>query len=131
MAILTREQILQADDLKREMVEVPEWGGEVIVRCLTGTERDEFESALIQFKGQSYNIKLANARARLTSLSVVDEAGERLFSEADVVALGQKSAAALSRVFEAAQRLSGLKPKDMEELLKNSPSGQNGGSISA
>lgn len=131
MPILTREQILQADDLKRETVEVPEWGGQVIVRCLTGTERDEFEAALIEFKGKSYNVRLANARARLTALSVVDESGQRLFSEADVIALGQKSAAALDRVFDVAQRLSGLKPKDMEELLKNSPSGQNGGSTSA
>ena len=131
MAILTREQILQADDLKRETVAVPEWGGEVMVRCLTGAERDEFETALIEFRGKNYNIRLANARARLTSLSVIDEDGQRLFSEADVVSLGQKSAAALDQVFDVAQRLSGLKPKDMEELLKNLPSGQNGGSTSA
>lgn len=131
MAILTREQILQADDLRQETVEVPEWGGAVIVRCLTGAERDEFEAALIEIKGKSYNVRLANARARLTALSVIDESGQRLFSEADVISLGGKSAAALDRVFEAAQRISGLRPRDMEELLKNSPSGQNGGSISA
>ena len=31
MAILTRDQILQAQDIQREVVSVPEWGGEVLV----------------------------------------------------------------------------------------------------
>ena len=31
MAILTREAILGADDLKRQTITVKEWGGEVIV----------------------------------------------------------------------------------------------------
>src|SRR5947199_100548 len=40
MTLLTREQMLAADDLHREFVEVPGLGGGVWVRTLTGTERD-------------------------------------------------------------------------------------------
>jgi hypothetical protein len=54
-----------------------------------------------------------------------------LFTDEDVAALGQRSAAALERVFDAASRLSGLSAEDMEELAKNSESGQSGGSTSA
>jgi len=43
---LNKEQILRADDLKTEEVDVPEWGGSVRVRVLTGTERDAFESSI-------------------------------------------------------------------------------------
>jgi hypothetical protein len=53
-------------------------------------------------------------------LTIVDEEGNRLFSDADVKLLGQKSAAALDKLFEVAQKLSGLKDEDVEELAKNS-----------
>jgi hypothetical protein len=45
---LTRDSILNAKDLKKELVKVPEWGGEVYVRCMTGSERDAFESEAYQ-----------------------------------------------------------------------------------
>lgn len=37
--MLTREQILQSDDLPRETVQVPEWGGEVQVTTQTIVSR--------------------------------------------------------------------------------------------
>lgn len=125
MAILTRDQILQANDIITETVPVPEWGGEVLVRGLSGSERDGFEDATLEQKGKSRRVNLANVRARLCALSIVDENGKRMFSDEDVRALGRKSAAALDRVFSAAQRLSGLSDDDVEELAKNSTGGQS------
>ena len=52
-------------------------------------------------------------------ICVVDDAGERLFTDKDAAELGKKSAAALDRVFAVAQRLNGLSPSDVEELTKN------------
>jgi len=123
MALLTRDEILNANDLAREQVEVPEWGGAVLVRALTGRERDAYESSIVHPNGRAMKYTLTNMRARLVSLSVIDEAGTRLFSDSDVELLGRKSAAALERVFEAAQRLSGLSAQDVDELVKNSESG--------
>jgi hypothetical protein len=130
MPLLTREQILAADDLKRETIAVPEWGGDVIVKSLTGVERDAFEDSVVKQRGKSRELNLRNARARLVSLSLIDEAGNRLFTDADVELLGKKSAAALDRVFSAAQRLSGLTENDIDELAKNSGSGQSDSSTS-
>jgi hypothetical protein len=119
MPYLTREQILNANDLPAEDVEVPEWGGVVRVRALTGAERDAFEAAIIKVRGKRVDFHLENARALLVAMSVVDEDGNRLFSDEDVKALGRKSAAALDRVASVAMRLSGLTQEDLEELTKN------------
>src|SRR5690606_20312294 len=98
--LLTREAILQAEDLPTEDVEVPEWGGVVRVRGLTGAERGAFEQSIVDARGKGARMNLQNVRARLVALAVVDESGNRLFSDADVEALGRKSGRALNRVFE-------------------------------
>lgn len=127
MTMLTRDQILKAEDLKTETVPVPEWGGDVNVRTLTGTERDAFEEGCIKGKGKR---DLSNLRARLCALAIVDENSNRMFSDRDVHILGKKSAAALDRVFTVAQRLSGVTDADVDDLAKNSETGQSEDSIS-
>lgn len=120
MAYLTRDQILAADDIATEVVDVPEWGGEVLVKGLTGRERDQFEESILVQNGKTRpKMKLANMRAKFVALSIVDDGGRRIFDDADIESLGQKSAAALQRVFEVAQQLSGLSDDDLEELEKN------------
>lgn len=129
--ILTRQAILEALDIPREAVDVPEWGGAVYVRGLSGTERDRFEASVVQQKGRDRTLNLSNVRAKLCALCIVDEDNKRLFSDMDVQALGGKSAAALSRVFDAAQKLSGLTTEDVEELSKNSEATQQEDSLSS
>lgn len=131
MALLTREAILKVHDIATSTVAVLEWGGEVLVRGLSGAERDAFENAMIQGRGKNRRMNLANLRARLVAIAVVDEQGNRLFTDADIAALGEKSAAALERVFDVARNLSGLSEKDVDELSKNSPADQSDVSTSA
>lgn len=125
MAFLTRDQILQANDRPTKIVPVPEWGGDVIVRGLTGAQRDKFEQDSVERKGDKIETNLVNMRARLVALCVVDENNQRLFQDGDVKELGRKSAAALERVFDAARELSGLKTQDVTELAENLDDGQN------
>lgn len=117
--LLTKDDILQAQDLPTERVEVPEWGGAVIVRGLTGAERDKFEASIVIRKGDKTDFNPENMRAKLVALCVVDEQGNRLFTDDEAKLLGRKSAAALDRVFQVAQRLSGLNPGAVEDLAKN------------
>ena len=124
MTLLNRESILQADDLPKELVDVPEWGGAVYVRSLTGAERDRFESSMIKQRGKNQQMNLDNIRAKLAVLTVCDEEGKRIFSSADIDELSKKSAAALDRIFAVARRLSGLGEDDVKELaegLKDDP----------
>jgi len=117
MSVLSKEQILQADDLRRETVEVPEWGGEVLLRELRGRERDAFEEGSMDSKR---NVMMTNMRARLVAASAIDEQGERLFSNKEAAQLGDKSATALNRLFEVCCRLSGITSDDVDKLEKNS-----------
>jgi len=129
VAVLTRDQILAAADVVKELVAVPEWGGEVWVRTPTGKARDEFEGAMI-LAGQSPAM-YHNIRARLAAASICDDDGLLIFEPEDVEELGQKSAAALDRVFAVAQRLAGLTAADMKELEGNSGSAPAGASGSS
>lgn len=116
---LDREKILNSEDLVREEVEVPEWGGNVCIRCMTGTERDNFESEAYLMRGKSVEINRDNFRARLLVRTLADENGTRLFTDADIGPLGKKSAKVLDRLFGIAMRINGLSPEDVEELVKN------------
>jgi hypothetical protein len=109
LVLLSRQGILTAQDLKHEDIEVPEWGGLVRVRGLKGVERDEFESSIVVTNPDgTTRVESKAMRARLVSLTAIDDRGVRLFTAEDVIALGQKSAAALERVFDVAMRLSGM-----------------------
>jgi hypothetical protein len=118
--LLTREMILARQSLVAELVNVAEWGGTVRVRELTGAERDKYEAALVRMqKGGKTDLVMDNARARLVSLAVIDASGARVFTEADVVKLGNLSAVALNRVFDVAARLSKITEEDLGELAGN------------
>ena len=125
MSLLTKQQILQAEDIKTEIVPVPEWGGEVIVRTMSGTDRDIWDN--LMFKESDY---MNNNRARLCACTIVDDNGNLLFSEEDLEALGKKSSLALNRAYEVAKRLNGLGSDEIEDLAKNSETTQVEDSIS-
>lgn len=118
---LTAAAILAADDLKREWVDVPEWGGGVYVRSMPGLALDQYEQRLMSRRsteGKAVKVNLDNARAELVALTACDDKGEALFTLEQVEALSKKSGAALNRVVAVAQRLNGLNQRDLEELAK-------------
>lgn len=123
MKILTAADILAAPDIKTYEVEVPEWGGVVLLRPMSGYQRDQWET---QFAGidrkkdpKATEKLLVNFRARLVAAHAVDENGSLLFMPKQVEALGQKSAAALDRLFTKCQEISGLSEADVKELEEN------------
>lgn len=114
--MLTRDQILAADDLKREIVEVPEWGGSVYVAMMSGDARDAWEASIIDGQG---NATLRDVRAKLVAATITDEAGVRLFTAEDVAGLSKRSAVALDRVVNVARRLNRLGSQELEDAAKN------------
>lgn len=129
---LTKDQILESNDLKTQSVEVPEWGGSVNIRTMTGSDRDAFEQTLVKVDGNgNRKTDLTNMRAKLVAMTVVDDNGNRLFGEDDIAVLGRKSATALAKVFEAAQALNGMGDAAEDTAVKNSNAGQSEDSISA
>jgi len=102
--ILTRADILAAQDLKTISCEVPEWGGTVYVRELNALDMEAFQ---VSIRDASGALK-TSLRERLLAVCLVDESGNRLFAEEEFIELGKKNSAVLARVFETAQTLNGL-----------------------
>lgn len=120
VGVLTREEILAADDLPTRRVIVPEWSGrEVIVRGLDARGRVDFEMAAVNVRRggakPEVEVRSENLMARLVVLCVVNERGERVFRDEDVELLGRKSGEAVARLFAVAQELSGLGGRDEGE----------------
>lgn len=114
--ILNKDQILAAKDRQTETVDVPEWGGSVLVSVMSGRDRDAFEASVITTDGRP---ALNDLRAKLAARCIVDEAGNRLFSDAEIDALGGKSSGALDRVVAVAQRINRIGDQALEELKGN------------
>lgn len=123
MGLLSKQDILTAQDLAFKEVDVPEWGGTVRVKALTGKERDAFEASMIKGEGKDRKTDFTNMRARLCGLCMVDDSDARVFDDNEISMLGAKSSAALDRVFSVAQELNGMSQKDVEDLAKNSGAG--------
>jgi hypothetical protein len=128
--ILSKSEILDSHDMRIQTVAVPEWGGSVRMRSLTGAERDTFEASLVRQVDGKHLPDMVNLRAKLLAATIVDEQDRQIFTASDVVALGRKNAVALDRVFTVAQRLNGMATDSVEEALKNSEPGPVVGSIS-
>ena len=112
--VLSKADILSADDMKRESVEVPEWGGVVYIKRLTADERDLFE-----FKMLGENKSGKGLRAAYVGLAMVDEMGERLFKDDEIPMLGAKFAGVVDRVFERVSEINRISEKDLKDLEKN------------
>ena len=122
---LSKASILAAKDTKlSEALPVPEWGGEVYIKTLSGTERDAFEDAYAENKMKAF-------RCRFLVLTLSDDKGQRLFEDGDVAELGKKSSVVINRLFEAAWKHNAFTNEAVESLGEGSPDGQSGGSISA
>lgn len=124
MPVLSRDAIQKAVDTKVEKIDVPEWGGEVCIKTLTGTERDAFEDGYAEKR-------MKNFRARFLALALCDENGERLFGDDGDELLGQKSSAVLNRLFEKAWAVNAFRPEDVEALGNDSPSDLSDASTSS
>lgn len=120
MPVLSKSVLLGATTVPRETVRIPELGGEVIVRGMTGAERDAFEVSLVEGRGRNRQANLKNLRAKLIAFCCVSETGERVFTNEDVEALGTVRADVLNRIYNVAQKLSGITDEDADELGKPS-----------
>lgn len=114
-------------DYKTEYVETPEWGEDtaVLIRSLTGTERDQFEGSMLDIRSKdSFTVKFENVRAKLISMCIIDpDTKERLYKDHEIKLLGNRNAVVLDRIYDACQRLSGLTSKDIQTLTANLKNG--------
>lgn len=112
---LSRDDILNAQDFRTDEIDVPEWGGTVLVRELSAAEADKTGFSMADKQG---NIDLSKAEGlaiRVVALGVIDEKHRRVFTEKDVEALGRRSRLAINRVATRIMQLSGLASETDED----------------
>jgi len=117
--MLSKADMLQPRSRRIVEVDVPEWGGVVRVQELTTSERSKFETSLQGKKGKSDPSRTVTVRERLIVLSVVDEQGQRVFSDEDIPALSEQPIKAIERIFNTIQDVSGFSNDDVADLEKN------------
>lgn len=133
MKLLSKQEIVDAQDLKHEIVNVAEWGGSVRVQVMNGTNRDLYEVGMLTRTEGKSETNLHDMRARLCAMTIADENGTLLFTEAEISELGKKSSVALDRVYEVAARLNGLGKEAaaaVDAAEKNSGAAPSGNSTS-
>jgi len=104
MKQLTANEVLEAKDFKTETVDVPEWGGCVIVRTLSMGARYHISEASIKDDGKMRHIDNARFAILTFHYGLVDpkvsiEQAEKFMD---------KSSAAIERVLAAIWRVSGI-----------------------
>ncbi len=123
--MLSRDEILaniQArKNMKVETIDVPEWGGVVYLRTMSAGERDAFEASCMVLgeNGDKAKQDLTNFRAKLVSKCVVDETGNRIFTDDHIPELALEAATVIDPIFGKCQSLNAMTKDDVEKLAKN------------
>lgn len=112
-----KDTILSADDIDREMVEVPEWGVTVEMRSMTIAERTYAMKSWSKPRedGEGTEVDQEKFYPMLLAASIFDpETGEKVFDRAEVEKLGEKSSKVVERLAGVAIRLSGMGQGDVD-----------------
>lgn len=124
---LSREEFFAMPPPPMEEVVVPELNGKKI--CITGLSANAkgiYQSSLIEMQGTTRKIKLEHSTARLLSLTIVNKSDrKRLFTDADILALGALRSDVMERLAKIANRLSGMDDAENEKILKNFEAAQS------
>lgn len=118
MALLSRAQIDLAPDIKTHDEHVEEWGGEVRLRGMTGTEKARISGTMVATVGMSVRLRanaLAEIQLRTLCACLIDEEGHTLYNEDEFDALGKKNAGVLERLYEISQDISGTTAEAVED----------------
>ncbi len=124
---LSQQDILQADDLKTIEIEVPEWGGWLLLQEITAGDRDWLEASMLSDAQVEGSITLETEkgvqvgaelfRIRLVTLSIIDpKTRERLFSNKQVEQLAKKSNVALNRLGVEVLKLNGMAEEEVKQV---------------
>lgn len=123
MKLLTKTEIINCADITPQEVEVPEWGGAVLLQPMTGAERDEFEM-LCQSRqvGKVMNTRGIKVNLLCRVLRNPSDPFEPMFTSKELTELNGKNAKPINDLFVVAQKLCGISEEDASEMEKNLPS---------
>ncbi len=134
MALLNRNQILEAKDIQTKVIFVPEWQGEIMIKQLSAKEYNDIFMNMINIrkmaakqlskKNADENLEdtinelaIKNQKILIIIKSVVDENMNPLFTEADIELLYQKNTNVINRVIEEIEEFNAVSSEDVKKNL--------------
>lgn len=133
---LTRNEILNFEDIKIKQIKVPVWGDRIVyIKQLTRGQQDTLQKR--QYGSTRLNQDSRAQRQEITAVNifghdtfifvcgVCDEVGKAIFTQADIPELEKKNGEAIGYVATEILRFSGVSAKEenelnrLEEELKN------------
>ena len=133
-----KKALFEYDDTVIEKVDVPEWGElgkNLYIRTMSGKDRDTYEMSIVnagkkddEDDGKDEDVDdtfMYNMRASLVVACCCDKEGNLLFKPEDADKLGNKSGAALDRLFDVGRKLMKMSDGDVKEMEKSLESDQN------
>lgn len=126
----TRDSIFKSKaTAKIHTLDVPEWGGTVYVRELTGKQRDELDADWLEWRKEVNGKEddWSYLYAFICMFCVTDSEGHPIFAncEEDVKAINEVPAKSLQRVARFAMQVNGWGSESEESSRKNYGSGRN------
>lgn len=105
---LSKEDLAKINDLVSLTVNVPEWGGDVLVKQLDVTERLIVED-LIEAKDKEFSIKVV-------AMSLIDDKGNQLFTPDE---LKKRNGKVVLRLFREILNHNTMSSESIEDAKKN------------
>jgi len=113
-----RDKIMAAEDIPSEVVNVPEWSVEVLVKGMSAGERLRLMSNAFDMNTQQVNMSIVYPDV-LVACTFDPESGDAVFTEQDKTAILAKSSAAVERVANVGLKLSGIGKDEQDEAGKS------------
>ena len=134
MALLNRNQILEAKDIQTKDIEVKEWGGTIRIKQLSAKEYNDIFMNMINIrkmaakqlskKNADENLEetinelaIKNQKILIIIKSVVDENMNPLFTEADMELLYQKNTNVINKIIAEIEEFNSVSTEDVKKNL--------------
>lgn len=126
MASELRSKSLEADDIEEELLPIPQWDVEFLIKGMSGEDRAKF----LKRSSRGGEVDLERFYPELVIATCFDPAtpNVRVFEPADRSALGKKSGAVLEKIATVALRLSGMGPTAIATAVESLDEAPNEGS---
>ena len=115
---LSKDAILAAKDTDVHEIDVPEWGGSILLRSMTVAQRINYE----HWAHKQSNLKSPDYRGireRLIISCAVDADGKPLFAEDDLASLSDKNSEGIDRLHAKCRLICGMDEEAIEDAAKN------------
>lgn len=121
MGLINLQDVLNATDTRQITYNVPEWGGDIIIKTLTAGARDDYEKGLLikDENGQLVRSPVLSP-AKFVAACVYQEDGQKMFrTDEHIKVLESKNYNVVRRIFEKCLEVNAMSDDSVGEEVKN------------